>query len=75
MSADDREFLVTRVHYLRHVEGLSVRQILAALAEAHNVRRSVGWVAGALKDWECGRCGVQEYQKAHLNTSDGGDAS
>lgn len=56
LSADDRAFLTGRVHHLRHAEDLSVRQIIARIQTDHSVRRSVGWVAGVLKDWRCDHC-------------------
>lgn len=56
LDEESRSFLNGRVHHLKHAEGLSVRQILARLAEDHEVRRSVGWVAGVLKEWRCEHC-------------------
>lgn len=44
-----RDYIFGRSHYLRHEEGLSVRQIVRALAEEGH-RRSVGSVAAYLKD-------------------------
>ena len=44
-----RDYLFGRTHYLRHDDGLSVRQIVAALADEGH-RRSVGWVAGILRE-------------------------
>ncbi|MFZ4894653.1 hypothetical protein ACL9RL_09400 [Plantibacter sp. Mn2098] len=42
-------------HRLSH-EGLSTRQIVAALEERHGIRRSVGSVNGDLTKWRCGDC-------------------
>ena len=53
-----RDHLFGRAHYLRHEDGLSIRRIVAALADEGH-RRSVGWVAGVLAE-PCTHCsGVQ----------------
>jgi hypothetical protein len=52
--AEDRDYVSMsgQTHYLRHDEGMSVRQIVKTL-QAEEVRRPVGSVAGYLKDpWE-----------------------
>lgn len=55
-SAETREWLAGRVHYLSHDEGMSVRRIQAALAEQHDVRRSVGWISSVLTGMRCNHC-------------------
>lgn len=55
-SPDEREYLAGRVHYLQHAERRSVRQIVAALQDEDDVRRSVGWVSGILRNWTCSKC-------------------
>lgn len=54
VDKDMRNRIVTQTHRLHH-EGKSVRQIVAALAEA-GVRRSVGTVHSDLKNWRCATC-------------------
>ncbi len=56
MPAGDRRYLAGYVHHLAHVERRSVRQIVAAVRDEYDIRRSVGWVAGILKDWRCDHC-------------------
>jgi len=50
LSTEDRAFVVGRVHYLRHDESLSVRQIVRRLADEHGLRRSVGSVSAYLAE-------------------------
>ncbi|EFL01622.1 predicted protein [Streptomyces sp. SPB78] len=61
VSGEERIWLRGRVHYLRHAESLSVRQIAARLQDEHGVRRSVGWVHDALQR-PCTHC-VQVSRK------------
>jgi hypothetical protein len=56
LGEHERDMLNGRVHYLSHAERLSVRAILAVLAEQHNIHRSVGWVVYVLKNWTCVAC-------------------
>ena len=49
-----RDYIFGRSHWLRHEEGLSVRQIVRALADEGH-RRSVGSVAAYLKA-PCTKC-------------------
>ncbi|MER5259747.1 hypothetical protein [Streptomyces sp. NPDC002855] len=56
LSADDRTRLVGIAHRLSHEEGLSVRQIIARIADDYGIRRSVGWVSTALRTWKCSGC-------------------
>jgi hypothetical protein len=44
-------------HRLRCRDGLSVRQVQAALASEHGVRRSLGAIMRDLKGWQCEACG------------------
>ncbi|URM90390.1 hypothetical protein LUW75_10740 [Streptomyces sp. MRC013] len=62
LTPSDRTRLVSAVHRLKHLEGLSVREIVARLAEDYGIRRSVGWTSEALRKWTCPACpgGVQE---------------
>ncbi len=52
----ERDYLAGRVHYLRHAEGRSVRQIVTALQQDDNARRSVGWVSQIIRTWTCDQC-------------------
>ncbi|MFD8640816.1 hypothetical protein ACFV14_10960 [Streptomyces zaomyceticus] len=72
MSKLDREFLRGRVHCLSHDENLSVRQVVARLADDHGVQRSVGWVFDVLRNYRCTAC-VQVVPSAapeHLSEVD-----
>lgn len=61
-----RDYLFGRAHYLRHEEGLSIRGIQAALSD-EGYRRSVGWVAGILRE-PCVKCsGDQPATPEHLS--------
>jgi hypothetical protein len=62
MTPVQRIALVSRVHYLSHVERLSVRRIVAALEDVNSVRVSVGAVHKYLNNWRCEVC--QEHQEA-----------
>jgi predicted transcriptional regulator len=49
--------LISRVHYLRHDEGLSIRGIVAKLRADHSdLAPSVGTVSAWLKVFTCGQC-------------------
>ena len=55
-SPDDLAEIRETEHRLRCRDGLSVRQVQAALAGQHGVRRSLGAIMRDLKGWECGDC-------------------
>jgi IS30 family transposase len=55
---EDRLALIGVVHTLKHREQLSVRGIVARVAEA-NIRVSVGAVHGYLRDWTCEDCDTE----------------
>lgn len=66
LTADEREFLVGRVHYLSHRERLSVRSIIRRLDQDHRVRRSLGTVHSWLHGWTCDGCsGVTDDAPEH----------
>ncbi|MBD3931965.1 hypothetical protein IF129_10395 [Streptomyces chumphonensis] len=69
-SPQIRARLFSRVHYLRHTECLSLRQILDRVESEHGVRRSVGWVSGVLRT-PCTWC-VQVAQNRTPEQQDGG---
>lgn len=66
LGSEDRSFLAGRVHELHCVERLSVRKLLDRIEADHGIRRSVGWAAGILKTWRCGKCsGVRDGIPEH----------
>jgi hypothetical protein len=64
LSPDDQRFLIGHVHAMKHLDGLSVRQIVSRLDGDLCIRRSVGWVSTVLSTWTCEHCtpGVQVAQ-------------
>jgi hypothetical protein len=56
MTPVQRTALVSRVHYLSHIEHMSVRGIVAALEDVNSVRVSVGAVHKYLSNWRCEVC-------------------
>lgn len=50
-----RDYLVGRAHWLAHADGLSIRQIMAVIAEETGVQRSVGAIHSWLR-WQCDHC-------------------
>lgn len=61
LDPETRRFLAAHVHSLSH-GGMSVRQVVSALAEETGERRSVGWVAGILRDWRCEHCSGARFE-------------
>jgi hypothetical protein len=48
--------LVAQVHYLSHVEHMSVRSIVLALGQLDGLKVSRGTVHNYLTNWHCGEC-------------------
>ena len=65
LTGEDRSYLIGHAHFLKHAEGLSVRQIVAALA-IEGIRRSVGSVSSYLTAYQCEDCSGEEIR--HLNS-------
>jgi hypothetical protein len=55
LTADERNYLIGRTHYLHHHDGLSIRKIAAVIEAEAGLRRSVGTISTYLK-YECTLC-------------------
>lgn len=56
LSADDRQWLIARVHYLSHDGALPVRKIRAAILSETSAQPSIGWISQVLRQHPCERC-------------------
>lgn len=71
----ERLYVIQLVHVLAH-SGLTHRQVVVALADRHNIRRSVGSVNADLTNWQCPTCsGDPDETPEQPKTTPSGDAA